>query len=82
MNKKTGLILILFTALVSGFSIFINKFGIKGINPYVFTFSKNIIVALVLFSTILFFREFAAIKQLTKNQWFKLASKRCVSGCE
>ena len=36
MNKK-GLMFAFFTAIVSGFSIFVNKFGLTGIDPYVFT---------------------------------------------
>lgn len=47
MNKRiTGLLLILGTAIISGFSVFINKFGVKETNPYVFTFVKNLIAAL------------------------------------
>lgn len=67
--KKKGLLLIFFTALVSGFSIFINKFGVSGINSNIFTFAKNIIVAVFLFSILIFFNNFKDIKKLTKKQW-------------
>lgn len=72
MNQK-GLKLVFLTAIISGFSIFINKFGVEGINPYVFTFSKNLIVFLFLFSIILFFKNFEQLKKLQIKQWSKLA---------
>lgn len=71
MNK--GLSLVFLTAVISGFSIFLNKFGVGGINPYVFTFSKNLIVFLFLFSVIVFFRKFDQLKKLPAKQWLKLA---------
>lgn len=71
MNK--GLSLVFLTAVISGFSIFLNKFGVEGINPYVFTFSKNLIVFLFLFSVIVFFRKFDQLKKLPAKQWLKLA---------
>ncbi len=74
MSKKTGLLFVLFTALVSGFSIFINKFGIAESNPYIFTFGKNLIVSMILFSVILFFNELASFKELNTKQWLKLAA--------
>ena len=39
---KKGMQFAFYTALVSGFSIFINKFGVEGLNPYLFTGFKNI----------------------------------------
>lgn len=69
---KRGYLFVLLTAIISGFAIFLNKFGVKGINPYVFTFSKNVLVVLFLFSALIFFKEFKTIKNLSKNQWFKL----------
>ncbi|MBN1644586.1 DMT family transporter [Candidatus Woesearchaeota archaeon] len=71
---KRGYLFVLLTALISGISIFLNKFGVKGINPYVFTFSKNVLVVLFLFSALLFFKEFKLIKKLSKNQWLKLVA--------
>ena len=71
--KKRGIILVLLTAVISGFSIFLNKFGVQGINPYIFTFAKNIIVALFLISIILMFSQFKQIKKITKKQWLNLS---------
>jgi drug/metabolite transporter (DMT)-like permease len=71
--KERGVILVLFTALISGFSIFINKFGVKGINPYIFTWSKNIAAVMLLFCVILFLRKFNELKGLDRKSWEKLA---------
>ncbi len=71
--KEKGILLVLFTALISGFSIFINKFGVSGIDPYIFTFAKNIIVAGLFVSIILLFKKFDEIRSLKKADWTKLA---------
>ncbi len=70
--NKWGYLFVLLTALVSGVSIFLNKFAVKGINPYVFTFSKNVLVVLFLFSLLIFFKEIKTFKILNRMQWFKL----------
>lgn len=70
--NKWGYLFVLLTALVSGVSIFLNKFAVKGINPYVFAFSKNVLVVLFLFSLLILFREIKSFKALNRLQWFKL----------
>lgn len=79
MNKK-GLLLILSTAFISGFSIFINKYAIAIANPYVFTFAKNVMVALILGCVLLSWKNHSAISQLTKKQWFSLVIIGLVGG--
>lgn len=71
MNKK-GILLILSTAVISGFAIFINQFGVKQVSPYIFTGLKNIVVALVLFSFILLIKEWKGFKKLRKKDWLFL----------
>lgn len=78
--KNKGIILVLFTALISGFSIFINKFGVKGIDSTIFTFTKNLIVALFLLAIILGFKEFNNLKKLRKKQWLSLILIGLVGG--
>lgn len=80
INSKKGLMLIFATAIISGFSIFINKFGVKGINSNIFTFSKNIIVAVFLLTVIFAFGYFNEIKKLTKMQWLMLAAIGFIGG--
>jgi len=71
MNKK-GLFFILGTAIISGVSIFINKFGVNGIDAYLFTGAKNIVVAIFLFSLILLTSNFKKLKELSKKDYAKL----------
>jgi len=72
MDKKSGMMLVLFTAIVSGFSIFINKFGVEGVDSGVFTFTKNIIVSFVIVSIILLFKSYKELIYLKKSDWVKL----------
>ncbi|MBW2967596.1 DMT family transporter [Candidatus Woesearchaeota archaeon] len=77
---KRGYLFVLMTALISGASIFLNKFGVSGMNPYVFTWSKNLLVALFLLSIMLFMGEFRTFRQLTARQWGKLAAIGLLGG--
>ncbi|MBW3011052.1 DMT family transporter [Candidatus Woesearchaeota archaeon] len=72
--EKRGYLFVLLTALVSGVSIFLNKFGVSGINPYIFTFAKNVLVALFIFSLIILFKDIKVFKTLTRTQWLKLVA--------
>lgn len=67
--QNKGIILAFSTALISGVSIFINQFGVKITNPYIFTGFKNILVAILLTVVILLFKEFKQIKKLSKKNW-------------
>jgi len=69
---KKGVLLVLSTAFISGFSIFINQFGIKMTNPYIFTGLKNIFVALFIFAIILSLKEWNKFKFLSKSNWLTL----------
>lgn len=60
--------------MVSGVSIFLNKFAVKGIDAYLFTGAKNLLVALFLLSVLLLFREFKDLKRLTSRQWWLLVA--------
>jgi drug/metabolite transporter (DMT)-like permease len=67
-----ALVYVFLTAIISGFSIFINKFGVAGINSSVFTFSKNVVVALMLLSLIALAGELGKFRALSKKHWGKL----------
>ncbi|MBT7903230.1 DMT family transporter [Candidatus Woesearchaeota archaeon] len=67
--EKRGLIFVFLTAVISGLAIFLNKIGVGGINPSVFTFSKNILVFALLLVTIIGLKEFKQIKSLKKKEW-------------
>lgn len=78
---KKGVLLALFTAVISGVSIFINKFGVAGVNPFMFSFMKNLVVGLFLFSVIVLFKNFKEIKRLKYGQWGQLLLIGVVGGC-
>jgi len=67
--RQKGLLLILGTAVISGFSIFINKYSVSVINPYIFTFLKNILVVLALSGVIFGTKNWKILKDLTIKQW-------------
>jgi len=71
MNKK-GLGFVLGTAIISGVSIFINKFGVQGIDSSLFTGAKNVVVAIFLFSLILLAKDFKKLKELKLKDYAKL----------
>ncbi|MBU2635458.1 EamA family transporter, partial [Patescibacteria group bacterium] len=69
---KKGYLLVFLTAIISGFSIFINRFGVSIINPYIFTFLKNASVAVFLLSILLLFKDWKVLKKIKKKQWVLL----------
>lgn len=78
--EKRGLQLVFFTAIISGISIFLNNFGVKGIDSTVFTFLKNIIVALFLLAIIIAFKDLKELKQLKRKDWLSLLLIGLVGG--
>jgi len=64
MNHKKGINLIIATAVISGFSIFINQFGVKVINSDIYTFLKNLIAGLLVVGVMLMLKERGEIKKL------------------
>lgn len=79
-NPRKGLALVFFTALVSGVSIFVNSFGVKGFDSSVFTFSKNTAVAIFLFSLIMGFGKARELLTLEPRDWGWLALIGLVGG--
>jgi len=69
---KKGYSLVFLTSLISGFAIFINKFGVKVINPDIYTFLRVLIVAIFLTGLLLLLKDGSKLKSLTKKQWFLL----------
>src|SRR3989338_4101548 len=80
MKKESALFLVLATAFISGFSIFINKFGVAGINSSIFTFGKNTAVAIFLLSIILMTGNFRKFADLKRKQWLDLAAVGLIGG--
>ncbi|MFH1072123.1 MAG: DMT family transporter [Nanoarchaeota archaeon] len=79
MMQKGGL-LVLLTAIISGFSIFINSFAVKGFDSSVFTFAKNVLVALLLFAVIIGFSLRKELLRLSRKQWLQLVGIGFIGG--
>lgn len=77
---KKGLSLVFLTAIISGVSIFLNKYSVSAINPYVFTFLKNVVVAVALLSLILMLKNFNELIKLNKKQWLNLVLIGLIGG--
>jgi len=80
MNKNKGMLLILGTAFISGAVVFISKFGVSIINPYIFAGLKNIIVAVLVISWLLMFKDWKILKHLKKIQWMFLSGVGLIGG--
>lgn len=80
MDYKRGIWLVVTTAVVSGVSIFINKYSVSKIEPYTFTFLKNVVVTVLLLSILLFMKEFRTLKALRLNEWLRLVVIGFVGG--
>ncbi|OGY21498.1 MAG: hypothetical protein A2126_04150 [Candidatus Woykebacteria bacterium GWB1_45_5] len=75
-----GLLLVFSTAVISGVSIFINKFGVGEFDPYLFAFLKNLFVAFLLVGLLLGLKEFKNLKKLAKKDWLILSIIGLVGG--
>ncbi len=80
MSQRTGFFLVLLTAIISGVSIFANSFAVQGFNSFTFTFLKNAVVAVFLFSIILLLKDFKAIKTISRKQLGQLAVIGLIGG--
>ncbi len=76
---KRGVFLVSATAVISGFSIFLNKYAVNGIDSSVFAFSKNILVAVFLIAFLLLFSQ-SSWKSLSRKDWLSLALIGLIGG--
>ena len=77
---KKGYFLVFLTALISGFAIFINKFGVSVVNPNIYTFLRVLTVAIFLTGLLLFLKDWRTLKNLTGKQWLLLIIIGLVGG--
>lgn len=77
---KKGYLLVFLTAFISGFSIFINRFSVQILNPYIFTFLKNFIVAVFLIGTFFLLKDWKILKKINKRQWILLVLIGLIGG--
>ena len=83
MNKKvkTGLMLVLATAIISGVANYINKWGVTAVgDPFVYTTMKNVVTALLLICLVLLFKNWESLKNISRKNWFKLILVGLIGG--
>lgn len=80
MNQSKGIFLVLSTAVISGFAIFINQYGVKVISSDIYTFLKNLVAGIVVIAVLLLLREGQKIKGLRIKDWGLLALIGLVGG--
>ncbi len=81
MQNSKGIYLVFITALISGFSVFLNKFAVSAwSNSSVFATAKNLIVAVFLISFIFLLKKLPELKKLSRKQWFLLALIGLIGG--
>lgn len=79
-HEKKGVYLVLMTAFISGLSIFINKFGVSNINPYLFTGLKNAFVAILLSALLIGFKQRKLLLKLPLKTWLMLITIGLIGG--
>lgn len=80
MNNR-GIYLALATALISGFSVFLNKFATKSFaDAYAFTTLKNIGTALLIVTIFFFPKIYGELRTLSRKQWFFLSLVGLIGG--
>lgn len=79
-NSTKGIALVTATALISGVSIFLNSYAIKGIEPTMFAGLKNLGVGLVLVAIVIGAKRIRLIKNLRRNEWLQLSVVGLIGG--
>ncbi|MFC2047470.1 DMT family transporter [Chloroflexota bacterium] len=81
MKYRKGVYLALATAIISGFSIYINKFAVMEMgDPFLFTTVKNLVVAALLFAFLILPKALPELRTLSRKQWLTLGAIGGVGG--
>jgi len=72
-SREKGFLLVLCTAMISGFSIFINSFAAAQFDPFVFTALKNSVVAIFIFSFLYISSKARGFLRIGRSDLAKLA---------
>lgn len=76
-----GVNLAFLTALISGFAVFINKFGVSfWKDPYAYTTAKNIATAVLVTGLIMLLKKLPELKRLSQGLWIKLILISLIGG--
>ncbi len=82
-GRRTGLLLALSTAVVSGFAVFLNSFGVKAFgNATAYTTAKNVVAAVVLLllASALVRRDAGRARPTGRREWLGVAVVGVVGG--
>ena len=82
-RRRTGILLALVTACISGVSVFVNTYGVKAFgNPTAFTTAKNVVAGVILLAAVGAGRRFGAglTRPSGPGQWLALAAVGVVGG--
>ncbi len=80
-NQVKGIYFAIATALISGVSIFVNKFAVDAIKPpLVFTTTKNIGVGLLIIAVIIGLRKWKEFKKISKKDFYYLLLLGVIGG--
>jgi len=73
INIKKGLTFAILASLISGFSVFLNKFAVGAVQPpLLFTATKNMAVGLLILAVIILTRKLSLLKKLNRREVFGL----------
>lgn len=80
-KHRKGVYFALATAVISGFSIYINKFAVMEMkDPFVFTTVKNLAVALMLLALVILPKALPQLRSLSGKHWLTLGAIGCIGG--
>lgn len=79
-DYEKGLLLALMTALISGFSVFVNGAAVKLGDPFQYTTLKNLGALIFLFVAAFLLKDFKYFRGLSKKQWMQLVLIGLVGG--
>jgi len=71
---------VVLAAVISGFSVFLNKFGVAGIDPVLFATMKNVLVAIAVLTLTFALKDAASLKRLQRSEWVRLVLVGLVGG--
>jgi len=79
-EREKGLLFVFATAVISGVSIFLNKYALASFNPFVFTTLKNSIVAIFIISGMVLTLQHRELLRLRLPDWRNLVIIGIVGG--
>ena len=77
---KKGIYLALFTAVISGFSVFANSIFVATTDPLIFALVRNALVAIMITMILWQTNRLRSLPSLTKKQWLQLVGIGAIGG--